>query len=287
MLFLTGATGKLGRQTLDLLLQEVAAERVRVMAREPNDLASYAQRGVEVVKADYDSPESLKAALRGVHVALLISSNEIGRRVAQHRSFLQAACKNAVGRLVYTSLLRADVSKLAVAQEHWTTEEDIRQAGLPATILRNGWYLENYTDRIGEIRGQKGLVGATKSGRVSAASRHDYACAAAHVLLGKSGVGGIHELGGDEAFTLAQFVDEVARQSGEELRYTDVEPGALRQKLLAMQLPATLVDFLVNVDEGIAEGELEDETGDLHKLLGRPTVTLEQAVAAALAPSPA
>lgn len=283
MLFVSGATGKLGREVLDLLLTKVPAEQVRTMARRPEALAAYAQRGVEVVQADYDQPESLKAALRGVHAALLISANELGRRVAQHQAFLNAACRAAVGRLVYTSLLRADVSKLEVAAEHWQTEEAIRKSGMPATILRNGWYFENYTDRLAEMRAQRGLVGATREGRISAASRRDYAEAAVQVLRGKTGVGGTHELAGDTAFTLPQLVAEVERQTGEPLRHTELAPPVLEATLVAAHVPAPLAAFLVGIDQGIAAGELEDDTGDLQRLLGRPTTTLQQAVAAGLA----
>lgn len=283
MLFVSGATGKLGREVLDLLLTQVPAEQVRTMARRPEGLVAYAQRGVEVVKADYDEPESLRVALRGVQAALLISSNEVGRRAAQHAAFLGAACRAAVGRLVYTSLLRADVSKLAVAAEHWQTEEAIRQSGIPATILRNGWYFENYTDRLADMRSHRGLVGATRQGRISAASRRDYAEAAVQVLRGKAGVGGTHELAGDAAFTLPELVAEVERQTGEPLRYTDLAPPMLQATLEAAHVPASLAAFLVGLDEGIAAGELEDDTGDLQRLIGRPTTTLQQAVAAGLA----
>lgn len=282
MLFLTGATGKLGREVLDLLLTKVPAEQVRTMARRPEDLAPYAQRGVEVVLADYNDPASLRAALRGINTALLVSSNDLGRRTGQHRAFLEAACKSAVGRLVYTSILRADVSKLMVAEEHWQTEESIRHAGIPATILRNGWYLENYTERLFEMRANKGLVGAAKDGRVSAASRRDYAEAAVQVLLGKTGVGGTHELAGDTSFTLAQLVAEVSRQCGEPLSYKDLSAAAYKQALAAAKLPEPTVDFLVDCDAGIAAGELEEGSQDLQRLIARPTTTLQEAVAAGL-----
>ena len=283
MYFLTGATGKLGRIVLDLLLQDVPANKVRVMARQPDSLAPYARRGVEVVKADFDQPDSLKVALKGVHVALLISGSAVGKRIQQHQAFLEAASRNAVARLVYTSLLRADASKMALAEEHWQTEEAIRRTGIPATILRNGWYFENYTDRLDAIRAQGGIVGCAKDGRVNAASRRDYAEAAAHVLLGKGGVGGTHELAGDKGFTLTELAEEIGRQTKQPCRYTDVDANKLGATLRAADIAPPFADFLVDCDLGIARGDLADETGELHKLIGRATTTLQQAVAAGLA----
>ncbi|MGH1558408.1 NAD(P)H-binding protein [Caulobacter segnis] len=112
--------------------------------------------GVAVRVADYAKPETLASALAGVDTLLLISSDAVGQRAAQHAAVIDAAKAAGVGRIAYTSILRADASPLVLADEHRATEALIKASGLAYALLRNGWYTENYTGS---------LAGASRPGR--------------------------------------------------------------------------------------------------------------------------
>lgn len=259
MIVVTAATGHLGRLAVTSLLDRgVPASEIIATTRNP---AKAADLGVDVREADYTKPETLAAAFAGADKLLLISSSEIGQRLPQHRNAVDAAKAAGVGLIAYTSVLRADTSALFLAGEHKATEEYIAASGVPHAFLRNGWYLENYTENLAPALEHGAVLGSAQDGRVSGASRADYAAAAAAVLTATD-VREIYELAGDTAFTMAELAAEVSRQSGREIVYRDL-PQA-------------------DSDVGVAKGELLSGDTTLSELIGRPTTSLADAVAVAL-----
>ncbi|MBD0684355.1 hypothetical protein CGA22_07435 [Pseudomonas sp. PSB18] len=107
---ITGASGQLGRLVIQSLLERVPAEQVIALVRDPGKVQDLAAQGVVVRTADYNQPATLTAALKGVDKLLLISSNELGNRAAQHRAVIDAAKAAGVTLLAYTSVLHADTS---------------------------------------------------------------------------------------------------------------------------------------------------------------------------------
>ena len=282
MIAITGATGHLGRHVVEQLLQKVPAREVVAAVRSPEKAGDLAARGVQVRKADYDAPETLAAAFKGVDKLLLISANELGKRARQHQAAVAAAKQAGVKLIVYTSLLRADTSGISLAAEHLASEKAVRESGIPFVILRNGWYFENYTENLGPALQHGVILGAAKQGRIAAAARADYAAAAVAVLTSSGHEGKTYELGGDAPFTMAELAAEVARQAGKAVAYSDMPGEKYAETLRGFGLPGPVAEMLASADEGIARGALDEGTGTLHRLIGRPTTTLSQAVAAAL-----
>lgn len=282
MILVTGATGKLGQLVLEKLLKKVPAGQLVAAVRDPAKAAGLAARGVQVRRADYSQPDTLTAAFAGVQKVLLISSSEVGQRVAQHRAVVEAARKAGVRLLAYTSILRADTSRLALAAEHKATEELIRASGLPFVFLRNGWYLENYTEHLAPALAQGAIVGSSGEGRISAAARADYADAAVEVLTGSGHDHQVYELGGDVAFTQAELATELSRQVGRKIVYQNLPPEQYRGILTGAGIPAPFAEVLVDSDLGASHDALKDTSGVLGRLIGHPTTTLAQGIAAAL-----
>ena len=282
-LLVTGSTGHLGRLVIeDLLERGVPAGDIVAAARSPEKADDLAAHGVDVRKADYDQPDTLESAFDGVDRLLLISSSEVGQRVEQHRNVIEAAAQEGVGHFAYTSMVRADTSPMKLAQEHKVTEQLIRESGLPFTLLRNGWYIENYTEQLDQVLDRGALIGSANDGRVSAATRADYAAAAATVLAEGNHDGAVYELGGDEAFTMDELAEEITRQSGTEVVYRDLPPKDYTEALVDAGVPEPFAAVLADSDQGIAEGHLYVESDDLRRLIGRPTTPLAEAIAAAL-----
>jgi NAD(P)H dehydrogenase (quinone) len=282
MIIVTGATGQLGRLVIANLLKTTPAAQIVAAVRDVAKAADLAAQGVQVRRADYQDPASLDAAFQGATKVLLISSNDLGQRVAQHRNVIDAAARAKVSLLAYTSVLHADRSTLALAAEHRATEDLVRAAGVPYTLLRNGWYVENHTGGLGGAIAHGALAGAAGEGRIAAAARADYAEAAGVVLASSKPVEQVYELAGDSGFTLAELAAEAARQSGKPLPFHNLSQQEYQGMLLGLGLPAPLAELLADSDAQAAKGALDDRSGVLGKLIGRPTISLAAAVKAAL-----
>jgi NAD(P)H dehydrogenase (quinone) len=260
----------------------VPAGEVVAAVRSPEKVADLARRGVEVRRADYDDPATLTTAVDGADRLLLISGDAVGQRLAQHERVVDAAVNAKVGTIAYTSVLHADVSPLIVTPEHKGTEDVILASGLPYTLLRNGWYFENYTAAVRTAADTGVLIGSAGEGRVAAATRADYAAAAVAVLTTDGHEGRIYELSGDAAWTYAELAAEIARITGREVGYRDLTPDAHRTALTEAGLPEPAVAALLSFDRDIARGALADTPGDLRALAGRPTTTLAEWLTATL-----
>ncbi|UDM17706.1 SDR family oxidoreductase [Vogesella sp. XCS3] len=283
MIVITGASGQLGRLVIEALLKKLPSHEIVAAVRNPEKVADLAARGIQVRQADYDQPDSLVTAFEGADKLLLISASEVGRRVPQHRAVINAAKTAGVGLLAYTSLLHADTSPLPLATEHRETESLIHASGLPAVILRNGWYTENYIASVPAALQYGALLGCAGQGRISSAAREDYAEAAAAVLTKPDQTGRIYELAGDESFTLGELAHEISRQSGREVAYQNLSASEFRSALVNAGLPDALATLLAESDIGASEGGLFDHGQQLSALIGRPTITLKEHVKRALA----
>ena len=246
-------------------------------------LSDFAERGVRVQPMDYADAGSVAATLKGARRVLLISGSEVGQRVQQHRTVIEAAKAEGVELLAYTSIANADTTAMLLAEEHKATEALLRGSGVPFVLLRNGWYLENYTEQLPGTLAQGAVAGSAGEGKVSAAARVDYAHAAAAVLVADGQAGKVYELGGDDAFSLADLAAEISAATGETITYNDLPAQEYVGVLTGVGVPGAFAEILADSDLGIARGDLLVSTGDLGRLIGRPTASLAQAVRSAAA----
>lgn len=281
-ILVTAATGQLGRKVVAQLLQRVPADQIAVAVRNAAAAADLAATGVQVRVADYEQPAGWDAALAGIERVLLISSNAVGQRTAQHRTVIEAAACAGVQLIAYTSVLRAEGSALGLAGEHRETEALLRASGLPFVLLRNGWYTENLTASLGHELESGVRHGSAGNGRFASASREDYAEAAAVVLSSDGHAGKVYELAGDAGYTLDEYVATISRLSGTPVRYQDLPEAEYRTALEQAGLPTPVAALLSDSDAAAADGALFDDGRQLSTLIGRPTTSLEDTLKAAL-----
>jgi NAD(P)H dehydrogenase (quinone) len=275
----TAASGQLGRHVVTSLLQRgVPAADIVATARDVAAIADLAALGVRVRRLDYADPSSIQGAFAAGDRVLLISGTAFGERVGQHSNVIRAASEAGVGLLAYTSAPYADTTSMLLAQEHLGTEQVLIASGLPYSLLRNGWYTENYAGAVAGALEQGAVVGATGGGRISSAPRADFAEAAAVVLAGPGHENTTYELGGDTGFTLAELADEVARLTSREIGNHDVSVAELEQVLAGAGVPGPVAAVLADVDRAIGKGELSIDSGDLSRLIGRPTTPWQETV---------
>ena len=282
MIAITGATGQLGRLVIQRLLQNLPAEQLIAAVRSPAKAADLQALGVQVREADYNNPQTLQAAFAGVSKLLLISSSEVGQRAAQHANVIAAARDAGVALLVYTSILHADSSPLPLAEEHKATEQALAASGLPYTLLRNGWYTENYAASVPAALQFGVVLGAAGEGRIASAARADYAAAAAQVLLSDNQAGKVYELAGDDSYTLSEFAGAIAQISAKNVSYNDMSEADFTVALTQAGLPAPLATMLAESDTGASKGGLFDDSHSLSTLIGRPTTPYQEVIAAQL-----
>ncbi|MBT8339176.1 MAG: SDR family oxidoreductase [Desulfatitalea sp.] len=283
MIVITGASGQLGRMVIKELLASIPGSDLVAAVRNPEKVDDLAKMGVQVRQADYNRTDSLDSAFYGADKILLISSSEVGQRVAQHTNVIVAAKKAGMDLLAYTSILHADSTPLSLGSEHKQTEVELAASGLPYVVLRNGWYTENYAAGISAALQHGVVLGCAGQGRISSATRADYAAAAAAVMISNDQAGRVYELAGDDAYTLGEFADEVARQSGKAIRYQDMPEDEYVKALKAAGVPENLAEILADSDTGASQNGLFDSSKTLSNLIGRPTTPMSDVVKQALA----
>lgn len=276
---ITGATGQLGRLAIAALKTRAPDARLIALVRDP---AKAADLGIEARTFDYARPEGLAGALAGVETLVLISSSDFNDRAGQHRNVIAAAKAAGVGRILYTSILKGTESPMLIALDHIATEVALADSGLAHTILRNGWYAENFTGSLAGALAAGAIVGANPSGPVSAAARADYAEALAVAALDPSLSGAVLELAADDAFTMAEFAAEVSRQVGRTIPYAAMPQSAYADLLQSFGLPEGFAKVLADSDARAKEGALFDDSRTLSRLIGRPTTPVARVIAAAL-----
>lgn len=275
----TGATGQLGRLVVEsLLARGTDPAEVVATGRSVDRLADLAARGVRVERLDFDAVPDAVDWLGAGDVLLLVSGSEVGSRVPQHTAVVELAQRAGVARIVYTSAPSADDTPLVLAPEHAATEQVIRASGLPFTVLRNGWYTENYVPSFERARETGVVAGNTGDGRVASAPRADFAEAAAVVLTTDGHEGATYELSGDTAWTFDELAETFADVLGADISYQRLTPEQHRQALLDAGLDEGTAGFVVALDQNIADGLVAVTSGELATLLGRPTVPLRETV---------
>ncbi|EPT5320225.1 NAD(P)H:quinone oxidoreductase [Escherichia coli] len=278
MIAITGATGQLGHYVIESLMKTVPASQIVAIVRNPAKAQSLTAQGITVRQADYGDEAALTSALQGVEKLLLISSSEVGQRAPQHRNVINAAKAAGVKFIAYTSLLHADKSPLGLADEHIETEKMLADSGIVYTLLRNGWYTENYLASAPATLEHGVFIGAAGDGKIASATRADYAAAAARVISEAGHEGKVYELAGDSAWTLTQLAAELTKQSGKSVTYQNLSEADFAAALKSVGLPDGLADMLADSDVGASKGGLFDNSKTLSKLIGRPTTTLAESV---------
>ncbi|MFF5287905.1 SDR family oxidoreductase [Paractinoplanes globisporus] len=273
LIAVTGATGGLGALVIDHLLRRTTADRIVAVARDAGK-AAVLPPSIQVRIADHDDRAAVDAALSGIDTLLLVSGNEFGKRMTQHRNVIEAAKAAGVSRIAYTSAPHADTSTAAITAEHKATEQIIRDSGLTYTILRTNSYHENYRSHLVTAPRTGVIIGSVHDGRVASAAKSDYAEAAAVVLTTAGHDNAVHELTGDTAWNYHDLAATISEITGVVVTYLDLSSDEHAAALRAQGLDEPTIAFLVQLDADLAHGVSADATDHLRHLIGRPATPL-------------
>lgn len=276
-----GATGSLGHLVLDALaVRGVAESAITAAGRNTASLAAYSARGFDTAQVDISDASQVAEAIDGHDAVVLISGTE-PNRLAQHITVIEAAEKAGVAHLYYTSALRAGDPRFPLGEDHKATEDALFASGLRYTILRNGWYIENYAASLSAAEHTGTFPAAVGDSVVAAASRRDFAEALAVTVTSEGHEDKTYSLTGDTDYSYDDIAAAMSAVLGRAVQYTPVSPEALNEILTGAGLDAETADFLVGLDESIATGVLSKDGDDLHRLIDRPTTSLVDALGAA------
>jgi len=276
---ITGATGQLGQLVVQKLKEKNTGAELVALVRNPLKAASL---DIEARTFDYEQPDTLPQALEGIDHLVFISGSEIGKREAQHTNVIKAAKQAQVKKIAYTSLLNADTSSMMLAPEHLATENMLKDSGIPHTILRNGWYTENYTANLKSAVEKGAIIGSAGNGKISSATREDYAEAAAEAITNDAHTGKTYELAGDQTYTMQELASEVSKQTEKKVEFVNLTEEEYAQKLQEVGLPEGMANAFANLDYSASKHDLFNEDQILSKLIKRPTTSLHKAVKKAL-----
>ena len=272
---ITDATGQLGQLVVQKLKDKNPDAKLVALVRNPDKAKPL---GIEAKAFDYEQPEALPKALEDIDRLVFISGSEIGKRETQHKNVINAAKQAQVKQIAYTSLLHADTSSMILAPEHLATEKMLQDSGIPHTILRNGWYTENYTAGLKQAVEQGAIIGSAGDGKISSATREDYAEAIAETIINDDHTGKTYELAGDQTFTMQDLAAEVSKQTGKNIEFVNLPEAEYAQKLQEIGLPEGMAKAFASLDYSASKNDLHDESGELARLINRPTTSLSQAV---------
>jgi NAD(P)H dehydrogenase (quinone) len=264
MYAVTGATGQFGRHAIAALLKRTGPDEIVALVRDPAKANDLAEHGITVRPFDYDVPGKLAASLSDVTRLLLVSSDTPDRRIAQHKAVIDAAANAGVAMIAYTSIIHADRNTISLAESHRETERLVTASGIPHAILRNSWYIENYLIGAEAAIAHGVLLGSTGDGLISAATRADYAEAAAAVLAGAPG--------------LSEVAAALGKAAGREVEYRNLPEVAYRDALIGAGVPDGFAAALAEYSAKAASGILADGSHTLSGLIGRPTETMGAAI---------
>ncbi|PXW27495.1 SDR family oxidoreductase [Paraburkholderia caballeronis] len=270
-ILVTGATGGLGSQVVEFLLDRVPARDIVALARDPARLPSFAARGVEIRTGDYLDPASLERAFAGVDKLLLVSARAFTDAFTQHANVVEAAKRVGVRHLHYVSLQKAEGSTFeipAVTQWERETEALLQTSGLDVTILRNTMYFD--TLPFGKSVTEAGIRVPAGRGRGAFASRRDLAEGAAAALCGDGHEGKRYTLGGSEAVDMADIAAAMSEAGGQAIDYREVPVAEFIEARIEEGFPEPVAEFAAAWFQAIAAGEFSEVTGDLERLIGRP-----------------
>lgn len=268
-LLVTGATGKLGSKIANVLLAKVPADQLAVSVRNPEKAEDLRAKGVDVRHGDFDQPETLAAAFKGIDRLLIISADgDTETRIRQHNNAVNAAKNAGVSFIAYTSIANAQKSTNFLAEVHKATEIAIQKTGIPYSFLRNNWYLENELSTIQGVQGGAPWVTSAGSGKVGWALQQDYAEAAAEVLAGEGHENTIYELSG-KPLSQEEIAAAVSQVIGKEVPVQHVDDSKYAEIMTQAGIPDFVVPMLVAIQKDIREGTLDIESNDFEKLLGR------------------
>ena len=278
-LLVSGASGKLGRRTAELLLDLEAGPALILVTRTPDAVADLGERGCDVRFGDYGRPDSLPDAYAGAERMVLVSASDIEIRAEQHRAAIAAAAAVGVRHVVYTSGLSPEPpNPAAIGPSHYATEQALADSGLSWTVLRDSLYSEYQVAEAAQAIASGKLTHNRGNGEIAYVSREDCAAVAATVVAGPGHEGRIYDVTGPESFTPRDLALLYGELGGRAVELEELDDQAFVEHLQGDAHDDEHARYggqlVASFGRSIREGYMAARTGVVESLAGRPPRTL-------------
>lgn len=269
MLFISGATGKVGSE----LVRELRKRDVAFRAGVHKATVMSGQLSVEF---DWDRTETYQAALAGCEAAFLLTP-ATPKVVEYTRHFIRVAQEEGVRRVVKMSVIGAQPDGITLQRQHAAAETLLRESSVSWSILRSAPFMQGFPLHYGaSMREERTLYLPHGAGEAAWVDTADVAAVAAHLLMTPACDGQVYDVTGPQALSTERVARVLSEVWGHRQSYVAVPEEAARQGMLQRGLPAPAVEVLLEVHGLIREGRLAQVMDTVNRLLGRDARTLEQ-----------
>ena len=282
-MFITGATGQLGKSTINFLLQKgVAASQISVLARDEAKATELKSQGIDVKIGNYDDLGSLRLAMQGIETMLLISSSEMTKsRAVQHINAIKAAKENGVKHIIYTGFMRTHEDPESplwfIAEDHVETEKYLKESGITYTLFDNGFYLDMLMDYVGEqVLESKTIFVPAGEGKINFVLRNEVAEALANVLTTNGHENKTYTIGNEQPISFREIANYISELTGVAINYVSPEPEVYQQTLMQHGVPEDYARMFTAFAVAFAADTMNISTTYLTKLLGRKPTTVQE-----------
>ncbi|QGY43075.1 NAD(P)H-binding protein [Maribellus comscasis] len=280
-ILITGATGNLGKQTLQSLVSKTDVSNLAALVRDESKATDLKELGIEIRVGNYDDIASLTSAFHGIDKLFFVSASDIEKRLPQHKNVLEAAKENSVEHIVYTSFVRkneTDSSPIAaVAKAHIYSEEFLLESGIDYTILRNTLYMEFAPYFMGDkVLENRMVYLPSGDGKVAFLLRSEMAEIAANILTSEGHENKTYTLSSEEAFSYADIAKIISKISEKDIKFVSPPVDEFVQTMHKAGVPEEMIGMSVGFARAIQQGEFEATNPEISKLLGRKVVTIEE-----------
>jgi uncharacterized protein YbjT (DUF2867 family) len=257
-ILVTGGTGNVGGAVVKELLKRGA--KVRVLARKQPEEGKLPV-GVEVSIGDLMDPVSVEQAMQGVDKLFLLNA-VVADELTQALIAYGIARRTGLQHVTYLSVFKVDqfrdvphfASKLAV-------ENALREFGLPYTILRPGYYMQNDASLKGALTGPGIYPMPIGTAGICAVDTRDIAEAAAISLATDGHAGQTYDLAGPTLISGPGNAAMWSKLLGKEIHYTGHNFDQWEQQMRTLAPAWTAFDlrmmFQGYFDRGFASTETE------------------------------
>ena len=271
MILITGASGNVGRE----VLKQIAATGAKVRAAfQSVGKAAVAPSGVDIVTMDYNQPQTLQTALKGVDRVFLVGP-PTPNLTALERKAIDEVKQSGARHVVKLSAMGGRGA--IFPRQHADSEDYIKSAGLTYTFLRPNGFMQNFINyNAPTITTQNAFYGSQGEGKVSHIDIRDIGAVAVKALTENGHEDKAYALTGPEALSNMQIAEILSDDTGREIKYVDLPPEQFKQALVGAGLPEWSADALVELQQFYRKGGANDVTSDVEDLLGRRPISFEQ-----------
>lgn len=278
-ILVTGATGHLGKSVIKTLLKRISSNQISIITRSEEKRAEFESKGFNSFLGSYEDVVSLKKAMDGVDMVLLISAGDQGDRMQEHKNVVDVAKQMGVTCIAYTSRCLGERNTLVnqLMVEHFETEDYIKESGLKYTFFRNILYMDVIPQFIdGKMALEKGIFQPAGDGKVAFALRSEMGEAMVNVLLNEACENKTYNFTGDKLYSFYDIATVLTELSGNDVKYTNIDEATFTEMMKQRNLLEPVITKILGFITDIKNNQEANVYDDLENYLGRKPTGLKE-----------